>query len=61
MSFQVELELDLQGGKFENLVDGDRRATVVERDEDKAKATKERVGLMHSFCFLLFSGERSVI
>lgn len=51
----------VRGGKFENLVDGDRRATVVERDEDKANATKERVELMHSFCFLLFPGERSVI
>lgn len=29
----------VRGGKFENLVDGDRRATVVERDEDKANAT----------------------
>lgn len=41
----------VRGGKFENLVDGDVGATIVERDEDEEDATKERVELMHSFCF----------
>lgn len=40
----------VRGGKFEILVDGDGRATIVEGDEDEADAIAERVELMHFFC-----------
>lgn len=37
VNYQVKLD-----GKFENLVDGDGRATIVERDGDEADAITDR-------------------